>query len=373
MITTVIIFIAILAVLVLVHEFGHFIAAKKSGMKVEEFGFGFPPRLFGVQKQEGKFRLVLGHPKELSTDNTVYSFNLIPLGGFVKILGENNDAASTPNSFTSKSFGRRLITLLAGVVMNVLLAWVLISIGYMYGLPVGVDSSVKFPSYVRVVDSYTSILDIDPNSPASKAGLRANDTIQSLDGQSFKDTEQVQRYIREHKGKQFSFVVKRSGKSETILVDSLANPEVGQGSVGVSMLTVARVQYPFVYAISEGARTTVFQVYAIFHGLYELIIRGVGLGSVGGPVKIAQMTGEVASLGAVYLLQFTAFLSLNLAVLNSLPFPALDGGRVLFLLIEKIRGKHNNQRFEMYANTLGFAILLLLMLVVTIKDVKSFW
>lgn len=373
MITTVIIFIAILAVLVLVHEFGHFFAAKKSGMKVEEFGFGFPPRLFGLQKKDGKVRVIMGHPKDLSPDQTVYSFNLIPLGGFVKILGENNDASAIPDSFTSKSFGKRLATLLAGVIMNVLLAWVLISIGYMYGLPVGVDETVKFPSYVKVAETYTSILETDPNSPAAKAGLHANDRIITLDGQRFSDTEHVQSYIREHKGKQFNFVVKRGSKTETVVVDSLANPEEGKGSVGISMLTVARVQYPFLHAISEGARTTVFQIYAIFHGLYQLIIRGVGLGSVGGPVKIAQMTGEVASMGAVYLLQFTAFLSLNLAVLNSLPFPALDGGRVLFLLIEKIRGKHNNQKFEQYANTLGFAILLLLMLVVTIKDIKSFW
>lgn len=373
MLSTALLFIVILAILVLVHEFGHFIAAKKSGMKVEEFGFGFPPRLFGVQRIDGKFKFLFGHPKEVNKDAVVYSFNLIPLGGFVKILGENNDAAEIPGSFTSKAFMPRLVTLLAGVAMNFILAWVLISIGYMVGLPVGIDETVKIPKYAKLSDVKTNILEVDPDSPAFKAGLKPNDVIVSIDGKPFTVVEDVQEYIRKNRGKEFSFEINRGGKKEGISVKSIEKPVEGQGSVGISMVSVGKLKYPFPYAFYEGVTTTGIQVRNIFYGLYDLITSGHGLSSVGGPVKIAQLTGEVAGLGVIYLLQFTAFLSLNLGVLNSFPFPALDGGRVLFLLIEKVRGKKNNQKMEQYANVIGFSLLLLLMLVVTIKDIKGFF
>jgi regulator of sigma E protease len=135
MISTILLFLLVLGLLVFVHEAGHFIVAKKSGMKVEEFGFGFPPRIVGIQKTGGRLRFVWGHKPAADVEKTVYSINWIPLGGFVKILGENNDESADPRSFVNQSFFRRLLTLLAGVLMNVVLAWALIAIGFMIGLP----------------------------------------------------------------------------------------------------------------------------------------------------------------------------------------------------------------------------------------------
>lgn len=371
MITTVILFVIVLGILVLVHEFGHFIVAKRSGMVVEEFGFGFPPRLVGIQRIDGKLKFVWTKNEE-SHKGTIYSINFIPLGGFVRILGENNDASEVPGSFTSKKFFPRLLTLIAGIVMNVILAWVLFSGGYMVGLPVGVDDSVKLPSNATLSDPRATILEVDEGSPADKSGLQANDAILSIDGNNFSKTEDVQKYIASKRGNKFEFKVLTEGVERVYKVESIKEPKEGEGSVGITMVTVGKLRYPFGQAIVEGFKTTGIQIYNIFYGLKQLFVKGEGLDSIGGPVKIAQMTGEVANMGLVYLMQFTAFLSLNLAVLNSLPFPALDGGRVLFLLIEKIRGKKNNQRFEQYANTIGFALLLLLMLVVTVKDTGIF-
>lgn len=370
MIVTILIFVAILALLIFVHEFGHFIVAKKSGMQVDEFGFGFPPRLVGIQRLAGKFKFVWGHKPPADPTKTVYSINWIPLGGFVKIVGENNEEVQDPKSFVNKPFFNRLLTLLAGVLMNVILAWVLFSVGYMSGLPVAVDSNTKLPAGAHLREKQTGIIEIVADSPASKAGLQANDIIKSIDSKNFSDSEDLRSYILSNAGKDFDFEVRR-GKSELhVQVPSQANPGEGSGPTGIVLAQVGKLSFPFHLAIWQGAKTTVTQIQEIAKGLYSLFSSGQGLSSLGGPVKIASLTGQVANMGFVYLIQFTAFLSLNLAILNVLPIPALDGGRILFLLIEKIRGKANNQKAEQIANTAGFFLLLLLMLVITVRDIS---
>jgi len=371
MFVTILIFVAILGLLVFVHELGHFIVAKKSGMKVDEFGFGFPPRVIGIQKIDGKFKLVWGHRGALDSAHTVYSINLIPLGGFVKIVGENNEGESDPQSFINKPFGRRLLTLLAGVFMNVILAWVLLSIGLGIGLPAAVDGSSSLPKGARLSEQSAAILEVRKDSPAEKADLKIGDVIVSINGQETKTSGEVQKFVSEHKGQQLSFVIKRGQQNENKSVEALANPPENEGPTGIVLADVGKLSYPWYLAPWAGAQATVLQLGGIVSGLYHLIASGVGFDSLGGPVKIAQLTGQVADLGILYLLQFAAFLSLNLAILNVLPFPALDGGRVLFLFIEKIRGKRNNQKIEQWANTAGFALLLLLMLAVTVKDIRG--
>lgn len=368
-ITTILIFVIVLGLLVFVHELGHFLVAKKSGMKVDEFGFGFPPRLFGFQKINGKFVWIWGHKEPEDLTKTVYSVNWIPLGGFVKIVGENNEGHENPQSFVNKSFGRRLATLAAGVVMNLILAWVLLSAGYMIGLPVAVDSTSNLPAGSRIRDLQTAVIEVLPSSPASNAGLQANDIISNIDGQSFEDAEALRAYILNNAGKTFSFQVKRGAELKNIEVSSQANPEKGNGPTGIVLSQIGKLSFPWYLSLWQGAKTTVSEMSQIATGLYKLFSSGDGIGSLGGPVKIAAITGEVAGLGFIYLLQFTAFLSVNLAILNALPIPALDGGRILFLVIEKIRGKANNQRIEQWANTIGFSLLLLLMLVVTVNDI----
>ncbi|HEX3099904.1 MAG TPA: RIP metalloprotease RseP [Patescibacteria group bacterium] len=371
MIITILIFLAVLSLLVFVHELGHFVVAKRSGMQVDEFGFGFPPRLFGIQKVGGKWKIVWGR-KHSGTEDTVYSINAIPLGGFVKIMGEDNDDGQVDErSFGNKPFWRRFFTLAAGVIMNFILAGVLLSIGYMAGLPIAVEDLSQVPSNATFTEQHVAIIDVVPGSPAEKAGIMPSDIIQSVDGRTFDTAQGLQDYVRANKGKAMEFNVERVNENKTFRVESLAEPKEGEGVVGMGLALYGKLKFSPLPAIGQGFQTAYHQLVNIASGLYHLFASGEGLKSLGGPVKIAQITGQVADLGIIPLLQFAAFLSLNLALLNVLPLPALDGGRILFLLIEKIRGKKNNAKIEQYANAIGFMALLLLMLVITARDVSQ--
>ncbi len=350
----IIIFIIILAALVLVHEFGHFIIAKKSGMQVDEFGFGFPPRVWSIKRGE-----------------TRYSLNLIPLGGFVKIVGENNDDSANPRSFINKSFLQRFGTLVAGVIMNFLLAWVLLSVGFGLGLPTVVEQGQSLPAHAHLRSEAITVIQVDPASPAAKAGLREGDNIVAIDNTTIQNAEQVINYVKSKAGSQIDVHIKRGNSQQDIKITPRQNPPPGQGALGIALGNVGRVSFPWYIAPIVGLKATWQIVNDTVSGFYHLIIQGQGFASLGGPVKIASLTGQVTKLGLVYILQFAALLSVNLAILNILPFPALDGGRVLFLIIEKIRGKRNNAKIEQWFNTAGFALLLILILLITIKDVKS--
>ncbi len=368
MIITVIIFIVILSLLVFVHEAGHFIVAKRSGMGVHEFGFGFPPRVFGIQKQNGKWKLIWGK-KPVDPESTVYSINAIPLGGFVKIMGEDNDEASDPRSFTHKSFLARFGTLFAGVGMNVLTAWVILSIGFMIGLPIAINGLDEVPKNAQFSEQQVLIGQVRADSPAQAAGLKDSDIITKVDGQAFTQIEQLQEYIKANRGKTMKFEVMRINEVITADVTTSLEGDADKGLVGIGLAYYGKIKFGPVQAVWQGAQTTVNQLKAIATGIVKIFSSKDGVKGVGGPVKIAQLTGQVADLGLLPLLQFTAFLSLNLAILNTLPFPALDGGRMLFLIIEKLRGKPNNQSVEQYANAIGFMLLLLLMFVITARDV----
>lgn len=371
MIITILIFLAVLSILVFVHELGHFVVAKRSGMKVHEFGFGFPPRLFGIQKVNGKWKIVWGH-KDTETDDTVYSVNWIPLGGFVKIMGEDNDDGQVDErSFGNKPFWRRFFTLAAGVIMNFILAGLLLAVGYGVGLPVAVQSLDQVPNGATFTERQVAIIDVAKESPAEKAGIMSSDIVESVDAQKFETVEALQEYVKTNKGKEMSFEVKRVNETKTFKVQSTAEPKEGEGVVGVGLALYGKIQFGPLAAIGQGFQTAYSQLVAIGTGLYNLFASGDGLESLGGPVKIAQITGQVADMGIIPLLQFAAFLSLNLALLNALPLPALDGGRILFLLIEKVRGKKNNAKIEQYANAIGFIALLLLMIAITAKDVSQ--
>lgn len=384
MIITVLIFIIILGILVFVHEFGHFVMARRNGMKVDEFGFGFPPRLIGFQKTANGYKTVLGHWKDkviedgnqtgqAPNDSTIYSINSIPFGGFVKIRGENNEHEEDPRSFINRPFGARFKVLIAGVAMNIILAWVLISLGFIFGIPAATDNPSEISKFAELKDRKIAIMEVVPNLPAAKAGMQSGDIVLFIDNKSFSEVEQIRSYIKSNVGNVFNFKVKRANQEMDIKVASLINPPTGEGPTGIALANVGKLSVPWYIAPWEGAKATISQVYNIITGIYKLITAKLGWGSLGGPIKIAQLTGEVRHMGFDYLMQFTAFLSLNLAVLNILPFPALDGGRVLFLIIEKIRGKKNNQKIEQIANTAGFMFLILLMILVTIKDVKGFF
>lgn len=386
---TVILFIAILALLVLVHEFGHFIVARKSGMKVYEFGFGFPPRAFGMYKDPstGKWVFVRGkgkntlketvggedraHPDEFPS--TLYSFNWLPLGGFVKIKGENGEESAQTDSFGHKKYWQKALTLIAGVSMNVLLAMVLLSIGFMIGLPA--ETAVLDDPHAIVVEEPAVVAQqIEPGSPAERAGVQYGDKLVSMNGVPLITSQDLVSYVETYPEEESVLQVMRGDDvvSLTITPEFLSEGD-SIPRLGIVLADVGVVRYPWYIAIWKGVVGALIGVINIFFAFYILIrdlVLGHGLAfAVSGPVGIAVVVGESARLGIAHLINVTAMLSLSLAVINILPIPALDGGRLLFVTIERIFKKPVPMKYEQMAHTIGFVLLMALIVVVTWRDV----
>ena len=367
--------------LVLVHEFGHFFAAKKFGIRVDEFGFGFPPKIFSVKKGE-----------------TEYSLNALPFGGFVKIFGENFDEADFvevgflekdlqtkqdfSRSFVHQAKWKQAIVLFAGVFANFLLAWLLFSIGFMSGLPASVGSGINY----KLQNVNLMIISVLNDSPAYFSGLKSGDKIISVKSLPTKQTDLPEILNEINPDTLKSFIISRSEKeieigylrgkekniriTEVIPVQKSTNEEP---MIGVSMDMIGTAKLPVFSAFKEGMLLTLFVTKSTVLGLFTLIsegIRGKGsFDSITGPVGMVGIVGAAYQFGFVYLLSFTALISVNLAIINLLPFPALDGGRLFFLLIEKIKGSRINPKVANMANMVGFSILILLMLAVTFHDI----
>jgi len=360
---TLIIFIIILGVLVLVHELGHFLAAKKAGVRVDEFGFGYPPRA-----------LVLGEKW-----GTKFSLNWIPFGGFVKIFGENYDEPRKPleNSFgfrfTEVSKKWQAVILAGGVTFNILFAWVLFSIGLVVGLPTSVDNNfggeVKNPAL--------TIIDIRPDSPAENAGLKAGDKIKNVsdvNGQKIENStpESVSDFV-DKSSDRISLEVERGDKILNFEIVPQSGLVEGKKIIGINMDMVGTLSLPIHKAFIEGGKVTWNILDMTVFGIFNLIkdaLKGEGdLSSITGPVGIVGLVGDASRLGFTYLLTFTALISINLAVVNLIPIPALDGGRLLFVAIESITRRPINPKFAQTTNTIGFALLITLMLIVTYRDI----
>ncbi len=367
---TILIFFAVLILLIVVHEFGHFIVAKRSGIRVDEFGIGFPPKLFGKKYGE-----------------TEYTVNALPFGGFVKIFGENPDSESIsgPDSSRALIHKPKLIqaaVLFAGIFFNILLAWILFSVTLMAGTPAvgGVNQNLsQYISGERIL--VTQVL---PGSPAEKSNMLAGDEIVSLSNnisnstsQSNADTsEKISSFIKGNNGKIIEINVIRDGKIKTITVTpqrGLISDSPDTPAIGIAMGLVGTLKLPVHLAVWEGGKQTISMLYHITIGigafLYDALLFKADLSSVAGPVGIVSLVGSASALGLVALMNFTALISLNLAVINLIPFPALDGGRLLFLLIEAINGSPIKPRIANSFNIIGFTLLILLMLVVTYSDI----
>ncbi len=373
---TILIFVLVLGVLVFVHELGHFVVARMNGIKADEFGFGFPPRIGGVVKDDvtGRYRFVRGNTEVISP-HTVYSLNWIPLGGFVRIKGEDRDSAQEPDSFAGRSAWTRIQVLGAGVVMNFLLAWLLFSVVLMIGFPEQVDPE-KRESYAT---TSIQILQVQPHTPADEIGLKAGDVIQTLDAQPVTSLDFVSTYIREHRGEEISVTVKRGGTAITLTGTPRLNSPEGEGALGISFSETAMVRYPWYQAIQLGFEQTYVKTTEILSALGGMLV-SLFTGAktqmdIAGPVGIVSLTKQMSELGITYLLYFAAILSINLGIINILPIPALDGGRILFVLIEKIKGSPVSTRVEGTIHQVGFILLILLMLLVTLNDILqlSFW
>ena len=335
---TIVIFIIGISALILVHELGHFLAAKKMGLWVEEFGIGFPPRLLKFKKGE-----------------TIYSVNLLLLGGFVKIHGEKRDPhiqeEKPERSFWFLPLGRRAVIIAAGVFMNLVLGWLIISAVYMIGAPSGV-----------------MITNVLSDSPAAVAGLLSGDRVVG-----YEKSEVLIKFINENKGREVVLKILRNGKELEFKLTPRISPPVGQGALGIALTEIGFAKLGFFSGLIEGAATSAKILWAIVLALANLLIGIFTAAPVVeqfvGPVGIFQVAAQAGAFGLPYLLQLIGLISLNLVILNIIPIPALDGGRLLFLLLEKIKGAPLHPNREMIANAIGFILLFLLMILITVRDV----
>ncbi len=383
MLLTIVVFVLVLSVIVFSHELGHFFTARFFGAKIEEFGFGLPPRIFGVYRNRlGKRRYVRGShsidPLFASDDKniqpaekaTIYSLNWLPVGGFVKIKGENGAGKNEADSFATKKIWQRVLILSAGVIMNIVLAWFLFSAGYMIGLP----QSNQTPAHNAILSQQKLVVvQVVANSPAAKAGLKTGDDILSVNKQPLTSQSELQAITQANSGKKINVLIQRNKQEKNIAIIPVQNIKDGRAEIGVGVFSGGLVRYPFWSAIWQGLRTTIWlswEIVAAFVTLFASLFSGHGIGGqFAGPIGIAGLTGQMARLGFSYLIQFTAFLSLNLAILNILPFPALDGGRIVFLIIEKFKGKPVRAEVEAVIHNIGFFLLIALVIFVTYKDI----
>lgn len=323
--------------LILIHELGHFLAAKFFNIRVEEFGFGFPPRIASMRKGE-----------------TEYTFNALPFGGFVRLYGEagtQQNLEEPHRAFSLQPAWKRGIVIAAGVLMNVLAAWVVISAVFMIGTPPAV-----------------MIAEVVPGSPADEAGLVRGDIVVG-----YEKIHAFVALVEEKSGVPFSFVVNRNGEEMSVEAIPDLDPPAGRGALGVSLVEIGAPRLGILESMGAAAKNTITGMGAIVVGLAGVIggiVTGNGVSdAVVGPVGIFAIANQAGQLGVSYLLQLIGIISLHLAVLNAIPFPALDGGRFLFLLIEKVKGSPIPIRVEQWTNGLGFIALLVLMVFITARDI----
>jgi regulator of sigma E protease len=342
-------FFIVLSVLVLVHELGHFLAAKKGGITVEEFGLGYPPRLWS-KKIKG----------------VVYSLNAIPFGGFVKLYGEELEEKKTSKgAFWSKSKKVRTSVIVAGVLANLVLAITCFSLVYsISGIPTKTNQ--------------VKIVDLAQDSPAQISGLKKEDQILAVDEVEVKAMDDFTRLIREKKGQEIKLLISRNGSMLSFLITPRENPPAEEGPLGVIVTDIEIIKYPFwqmpFRGIIEGFKEAFGWTSLILSSLkkmaVDLLAQGKVPKDVAGPIGIFQITSGVAQEGILTVIQFIGVLSVNLMILNILPIPAMDGGRLLFILYEVISKRRPKPEVEHWINTIGLAFLLALLVLITINDLS---
>lgn len=363
--STVIIFLVVIVFLVVAHELGHFLVAKAFGIRVDEFGVGYPPRA-----------------KKLFTwKKTLFTLNWLPFGGFVKIFGEELDVngqppeVGTPGSFVYQKMWKRALVIVAGILANIVLAIVLYSFSFGIGF-LGAPSDFPHSSFVGT--SETLITGIVEKSPAAAAGFSAGDVLLKIstatDTLTPSDVPEIISFIKSHGEVPVTFTVKHSGEVKDIIATPKINTEGGSPSVGITLDEVALIRLPFFQSIGMGVKYTFSQFGSIIAGIGTLIsglfhAGGSTMAQVSGPVGIAQFAGQAFALGFGSFLSFMALISINLAVINLLPFPALDGGRLVIELFSKNGRSKISPRVVGAINQTGFILLIILMLYVTYKDI----
>lgn len=361
---TVLLFFIVLFVLILVHEWGHFIVAKKTGMRVDEFGIGFPPKLFG-KKWRG----------------TEYTFNMLPIGGFVRIFGENaqdaaevaSDGGDVSGSFTSKSKWAQAAVLIAGVMMNILFAWFLFVVVLMMGVPSAVSPEEA------TEDAALTVTQVVVDTPASEAMLPVGAEVVSVTaGDTQLDTLTPKAFAEftGTKNTEVAVTYVKNDEQATVTITPEQNiipDDPNRYALGVALALIEEVRQPIHLACYEAVKMTRNMLVGITVGIATLLGQSVqgtaDFSQVAGPIGIVGLVGDAAEFGLASLLMFTAIISLNLAVINMFPFPALDGGRLVFVAIEAIIRRPISPVWTARLNLAGFALLMLLMVVVTWNDI----
>ncbi len=342
MILTIVAGVIVLSVLIIVHELGHFIAAKATGAWVEEFGIGFPPRIYGKKWGE-----------------TIYSINWIPFGGFNKLSGEVDPTA--PRALAARSHAVRLLVMSGGMIMNLLLPFVLLAVAFMV------------PH--NIINGQVVVEQVAPGSPAEMAGIKTGDTIISVNNKPVKSFGDLARDIQLGIGTEISIALKHTdATTETVRLVPRWRPPAGQGAIGIGYgyqngtAVIVSESLPFWKAIPTGARDCIETLILYKNGIIGMIIGTVPFVPAG-PVGIVQVAGEVAQSGISPLLELTAFISIAIGITQIIPFPALDGARIAFILLEWVRrGKRVSPRVEGIVHSVGFFILLGLMVLITYQD-----
>jgi regulator of sigma E protease len=403
-----------LSILILGHEAGHFLVAKLFKLKIDEFGFGFPPRMFGALRYRGKktkgisfseeieievekaemgdreiveekivekirevdevtpiknWRFFWGakEPKReignLTADDTIYSLNWLPFGGFVRIAGENDRLSGDleklevlPEEEKKRLFcfqpaWKRALILAAGVTINFIIGWLLISLIFMVGTPRALVIS-----------------GIQKDSPAGQVGIVQGDVIKD-----FTKANEFIAFVDKHRGQEVQITVIRGGKELSFAAAPRMQPKEGEGALGVYLAEAGMPRHGFFQALFEGLKTSFQIAWLTLASFYELIknlfFKASLLPGVVGPVGIFFVAQQTGHIGLIYLIQLIGLISINLTVINFIPFPALDGGRLFMILIEKIKGSPVSQKVEAWTNSLGFAFLIVLIALITVRDI----
>lgn len=356
MIFVILLVVVIFSTLVLVHEFGHFVVARRNGITAEEFGIGFPPRMIGRK-----------------IGSTLYSINWLPLGGFVRMKGEDG-SSNAKDSFVAATLWVKTKVLLAGVTMNLVLAYLVLLWLCLTGLPPLLANQVNFGHATTVQAPHVIAAQVVKDSPASRAGIKVGETISGSGATTFTDETSLVNFTHAHAGQTINFVLKEGKTSRTL--DIHLNPAGNdQGNLGVTPFKAASVRYGAAAPIEAAALAAqlVWATLAGFGGLVTgLVAHHQVSADVTGPVGIVVILSNLIHLGAAYLLIFVASISVSLAVINVLPLPALDGGRLAIAIVNRAVGKRLSPKAEAAIHAVGFALLIALLIVITFVDVKRF-
>ncbi|MDO8618849.1 MAG: M50 family metallopeptidase [Candidatus Daviesbacteria bacterium] len=373
MIFTIITFVFTLLTLVVIHEFGHFYMAKKFGIKVEEFGFGLPPRIFGKKIGE-----------------TIYSINWLPIGGFVRLLGEDETekkVLENPRSFASAFVWKRIAVVVAGVVMNFFLAFLLFYIylgAQNFSVTLPYTGQYNFIGATQKTEQFILVGSVSHGSPADLAGIKPSDQIVAINQNVIKTNQELIDETKSLAGQEISITLKdQSENSRIVKLIPRKDPPAGEGAMGIAFgsVSIANISYDSpAQKIFSGPIHSLNLIGYSFVSLGDLVGKSIQAqsfkpvsGAVAGPVGITNIANDILTTQnpLIPYLGFVGLISLNLAVFNFLPIPALDGGRLFFLLIEGVTRKKVHPTFEKWVHTVGMGVLLLLSLLVTVSDIRK--